>query len=61
MANLYNTGAFKFILQSKLEELFLKRMKEKDPYEQYNLDSQKRLVEDLLNQYNEDVKKQIGV
>jgi len=61
MEKLYNTGAFKFILQKKLEELFLARRKCKDPYEQYNLDSQKNLVEELLNEYNKNVNEQLGL
>lgn len=60
MEKLYNTGDFKLVLQTKAEELFKLRRKCKDPYEQYNLDSQKKLVDELLNTYNEQVKKHMS-
>lgn len=60
MDKLYNTGDFQQVLQNKIEEIALKRRKEKDPYEQYNLASQRTLVEELLDTYNKQVNKHMS-
>lgn len=53
-----NLGVYYEYLKSEIEELMIKRDKEKDPYEKYNLIEQIKLLNRLLSNYDNLMMKQ---
>ena len=60
MTKLFNHGIFQEKLQDKLNHLLELRQTETDPYAQWNLEEQSKLVTELLETYKITVSSQLN-
>ena len=61
MDKMYNTGMFKSILEQELRAKIKEIKLEKDPYANWNLKEQRKIIEGLLIKYNNSVNEQLGL
>jgi len=57
---MFNHGVFQVELQAEIERLQIQRKSERDPYKQWNLDDQRKILEKMLVVYKHTVDSQLN-